>query len=158
MGTYYTLGIVKKFTAQTNAAISQDDWLKTLNERFDLTLFDLTFEDKTIKAQLKQNIFTADIADFFEKLKTITGMRHIDYFHQEYGDRIDDYPHESDRFTFVDSEKNEIKMFVHFIFVFTEGKVLVEEFSAEPRLMNWLFRHSNFDNRLAGAVVSGIVG
>lgn len=44
------------------------------------------------------------------------------------------------------------------VLVFIEGKVRAESFSVEPVLMNWLFRHSDFSNPLAGAVVSGIIG
>lgn len=35
-------------------------------------------------------------------------------------------------------------------------KVLVEEFSIEPKLINWLFRHANLDNCLAGAIISTV--
>ena len=44
------------------------------------------------------------------------------------------------------------------VLVFIEGKVMAESFSVEPVLMNWLFRHSDFGNPLAGTVVSSIVG
>ena len=42
--------------------------------------------------------------------------------------------------------------------LFIEGKVLAEEFYTEPHLINWLFRHSNIQNKLAGCVISDIVG
>lgn len=44
------------------------------------------------------------------------------------------------------------------LFLLIEGKVGADEFSIEPLLINWLFRHSSFDNPLAGAVMSNIIG
>lgn len=34
----------------------------------------------------------------------------------------------------------------------------MEEFFSEPLLINWLFRNSTIDNKLAGCVISDIVG
>jgi len=42
--------------------------------------------------------------------------------------------------------------------LFIEGKVLVEEFSYEPKIVNWLFRHSNISNPLTGCVMSDVLG
>lgn len=41
--------------------------------------------------------------------------------------------------------------------LFIQGKVLVEEFSFEPKLMNWLFRHINISNLLTGCVMSDVL-
>jgi hypothetical protein len=39
-----------------------------------------------------------------------------------------------------------------------EGKVLVEEFNADPVLIDDLSRHSNISHPLKGAVISQVVG
>jgi hypothetical protein len=157
MGAYYTLGITEKFTAKTDAVLSKDNWLRILNERFDISLYDITIDDKSVSAELKENVIKDNIDDFYIKLKNITGHRRIDYYYEEHGKNVNDYPSDRSRFSFFDNEKNQIRMQIDFIFLFTEGKVSSEEFDAEPMLMNWLFRHSDFGNPLAGTIISTIV-
>ena len=44
------------------------------------------------------------------------------------------------------------------IMLMIEGKVFAEEFDTDPMLINYLFRNSNINNPLCGAVISEIVG
>ncbi len=41
--------------------------------------------------------------------------------------------------------------------LFIQGKVFVEEFSFEPKIINWLFRHIDISNSLAGCVMSDVL-
>lgn len=158
MGSYYALSIVQNFTAESRTVFSQEDWKRNLNDRFDISIFDISIADNKVSGQLKRNVFEEDIADFYEKLKTITEGPYIKEYYDMFRDKIDEYPQFTDRFYFKDHDNNEIKLFMDIIVLFEEGKVLAEAFNIEPMLMNWLFRNSNFNNRLAGAIVSGIVG
>lgn len=158
MGTYYALGVVKGFKAQTNHAISKDDWERILNERFDTELFHLVLENNSITATMKQGVFKENIEGLFQKLIDITGNKWIGDYFQEYGDMIENYPSQQCNFSVFDNDKNKIKLFIDFALIFIEGKVLAEQFATEPMLINWLFRHARFDNKLAGAIVSDIIG
>lgn len=51
-----------------------------------------------------------------------------------------------------------ITLSAEFAILFIEGKVAVEEFSIEPNLMNWLFRHVDLSNPLSGCIMTDIVG
>ncbi|MFH0925450.1 MAG: hypothetical protein V1872_07435 [bacterium] len=159
MGTFYALGVATNIDGCTSKkALSKKEWEDILNERFDLELFDLIIKDNSIKATLKQEIFKNNIKDFFQKLKDITMSENVDYYLEEYGDDVERYQTAEDSLCVLDKEGNEIELCVVFALLFIEGKVSVEEFNIEPKLMNWLFRHTNFGNKLAGAIVSSIVG
>lgn len=41
--------------------------------------------------------------------------------------------------------------------LFIEGKVFVEEFTFEPKIINWLFRNSSISNPLSGCVMSNVL-
>lgn len=57
-----------------------------------------------------------------------------------------------------DDYGKEVIVYITMALLFTEGKVLAETFNKEAKLINWLFRHSNIENKLTGAVISDIVG
>ena len=42
--------------------------------------------------------------------------------------------------------------------LFIEGKVFVEEFSFEPKLMSWLSRHIDISNPLSGCIMNDVQG
>lgn len=158
MGTFYALGAVKELNANTKKALSKDEWKMLLHERFDTELFDFTVNNCEMTATLKADIFKENIRDFFGKLKVITGDESIAYKFEEFGDEIEEYTTGRCNFYVVDGEKNRVKLSVFYALLFIEGKVLVEQFSTEPVLINWLFRHVDFGNKLAGAIVSDIFG
>ncbi|MCI1763677.1 hypothetical protein [Heyndrickxia oleronia] len=39
-----------------------------------------------------------------------------------------------------------ILLSAEFAILYIEGKVIIEEFNNEPKLINWLFRHSDLSN------------
>ena len=78
------------------------------------------------------------------------------YYLEKYGSDIDRFPSENCKFVAHDADKKRIDIRASLSLLFIEGKVLVEQFSIEPALLNWLFRHSDFGNPLAGAVLSDI--
>jgi hypothetical protein len=158
MGTYYTLGVIKEFTATSNDSYSETDWQNFLNEKIDTTLFNLIIEGegKSISGNLKEGIFENNIQDFYSKLIKITDDASIGEYLSYNGVDINNY--EVDRikeYYYMDNHK-EIVMIYYYVMLFTEGKVLAEEFSIEPKLINWLFRHSDFGNRLSGCITSSI--
>ena len=57
----------------------------------------------------------------------------------------------------LDNEGNSIKLSTSMALLFIEGKVSVESFNIDPKLINWLFRHSDISNKLSGCVISDIV-
>jgi hypothetical protein len=160
MGTYYTLGVIKKFTAKYNDSYLETDWQKFLNEKIDTTLFNLIIEDegKSISGVLKEGIFENNIQDFYSKLIKITNKNSINYYFNCYGVDINKYYDDSMKMNFYMDENKKIVVTFYYVSLFIEGKVLVEEFSIEPKLMNWLFRHCNFGNLLSGCIISNIIG
>jgi hypothetical protein len=158
MGTYYGLGIVKEFTARSKTDIAATEWRDIILSRFDLDLFDTSFDHNAMSGKLKQTLFTEHVRDFFDTLEQITSDKHIDYYFDEYGDQIDNYPLETTNFSFDDSKRGKIALSIQFALLFIEGKVGAEIFSTEPKLINWLFRHADIKNPLAGAIVSDIIG
>jgi len=157
MGTFYALGVIKSFNAKSTNVLSVDEWNKLLNEKIDTDLFDIITEGNHIRGRIKNNIFSDNIDDFYKKLKSITHEKDIDYFFLEYGTEIENYQDEDGIMYIHDSEGSSIALHIVFVSLFIEGKVLVEEFNIEPMLINWLFRHTDFGNRLAGCIVSDIV-
>jgi hypothetical protein len=188
MGTYYTLGIIRKFEARATKGknprwldekivpLKRNEWIKTLSDRIDPYLFDLVVqEDGSIRAELKNEIFQQHINSFYDVLRNILGEKrneNIDYYEKSYcmhkkdiygkdGD-VDDndyYSIEGARpIHIIDKAGNGIFLKCDFIMLMLEGKVLEEEFYTDPVLINYLFRHSNIDNPLRGAVISEVVG
>lgn len=160
MGTYYSLGIIKNFVAKSNEVISDLDWTHHLNQRIDLSLFDLDISSHGmhIEGTLKEGIFEKNINDFYDKLEQITHRGDIKDYLEESGVEIDDYYDDYTSFFLKPNTYGEISVDITFATLFTEGKVLVEEFDMEPMLMNWLFRHADFGNCLSGCVISSITG
>jgi hypothetical protein len=160
MGTFYTLGVIEKFAATSNDLHSEMDWQKFLNEKIDATLFDLIIENggKSIRGTLKEGIFENNIQDFYSRLIKITNDRSINNYFEHYGVDINNYHAGRIKMNFYLDENKEIIMTLNYVSLFIEGKVLVEEFSIEPKLMNWLFRHCDFGNPLSGCIISSITG
>lgn len=160
MGTYYALGIVQTFTAKpSTSSLTGRQLEQIITERLDLDLFEIENKNGELSGTLKAGLFEDRVADFFQKLKAIANVhRNIDYYLNEFGTDIEEYPQEYCRVYFRDAEGNEISLAMDVVLLFIEGKVGAEEFDIEPLLINWLFRHSHFDNPLAGAVMSSIVG
>jgi hypothetical protein len=157
MGAYYTLGLIQRFTARSERALSEEKWKQLLNERVNLELFEIEFTPDQVNAVLKEKIFEDNIEDFYCKLKKITHDNGIDYYFTENGTQRDNYDWDRTRVYFCNDENEKIAMHVlEYTSLFTEGKVLAEEFSIEPKLINWLFRHCDFGNCLAGAIISTI--
>ena len=158
MGTYYGLGIAGTIEAQARKPMSEEQWRALLVDRFDLELFDVTSNDSAFKAALKKEIFSENISSFFKALQQMTGCKNVDLYFNEYGTKMENYPKDEMLYFLPDLEGNRIRVFIRSVLLFTEGKVIAEEFAIEPKLINWLFRHVKLDNKLTGAVVSGIVG
>lgn len=159
MGTYYTLGIITIFKATSNQQLTKTEWQRALDERVDLELFDLTFNDLNVAAKLKPIIFKENITDFYAVLREILGTNrnpNIDFYENNSGTSIEEYQIANTRLILQENELL-IKIDIQFVLLFLEGKVSVEEFYTEPALINWLFRHSKIDNKLAGCVISQVV-
>jgi glutamine cyclotransferase len=159
MGTYYALNVVNNFKAKPTKSLTAHEMEKAVNERLNLELFDVTFANDCLQGNLKPDLFKDNIEDFFNKLYLITNRStRASYYFQKFGNDIDQYPCEFERWSICDSEGNEINLQGNLVSLFLEGKVGAEEFDIEPALINWLFRHINFGNPLAGAIMSSIVG
>lgn len=158
MGTYYGLGVVKTFQTRTIAALTTQELEKAVNERLNLDLFDVTITNHQLHGTLKANLFQDRIEDFFSKLQAIVTSSSVKFYWEEFGNDIDQYPYEDCTLKFSDAQNHQITIHMGVVFLFLEGKVSAEKFDLEPSLMNWLFRHSNFDNILAGAIISDIIG
>ncbi|MCM3671637.1 hypothetical protein M3181_22020 [Mesobacillus maritimus] len=185
MGTFYTLGIINRFGAQATKGgskyfgrehlpLGESVWKEVLNERIDTSIFDLEMQEEgTITGLLKNSVFQENINDFYEILREILGEHrngNIDHYEKDYflhhrdihGEDVEDdadYPFEwADDIRILNKDGLEIRIECQFIMLMLEGKVLVEEFSTDPVLINYLFRNSNIKNPLAGAVISQVVG
>lgn len=157
MATYYTLGIVKNFTATSFGALSENEWKNFLNERFDLEQYSLHVDDKAVKGTLKENVFEEHIEDFYMKLVAMIGDDYILNWYNDHQTNLDSYEHWVTELRWK-QEGIPITLTSELALLFTEGKVGAEEFIIEPKLINWLFRHANLSNKLTGCVMSGIVG
>lgn len=153
MGTYYALGIGKEFDAYTNATFTSEKWQKILNERFDIDLYNIDIQPNSVEANLKQGVFEENIEDLYRLLKQITQKESIDYYFTRHGTKKDEYSSDIIVVHISDEEGNKIRLRIKLILLFIEGKVLAEEFSCEPKIVNWLFRHSNLNNKLAGCII-----
>ncbi|WP_050632259.1 hypothetical protein [Bacillus andreraoultii] len=157
MGTYYAIGVVKKFTTKSNQVLSEADWKDHLNERLDTEQYSIKFEDTSVEGVLKNLVFENNIEDFYNKLVNITINDRISYYFERSGTDIDKYQFWITGMTLKEYNPN-ILLSVEFAILFIEGKVFVEEFSVEPKLINWLFRHTDLSNPLSGCIMSDIVG
>jgi hypothetical protein len=160
VGTYYAIGIVKKFEAKAKRAIDLPSLEKAVGERLDLSLFDLSHADGKLEGTLKPGLFEEHIEGFVDRLTEIApdSKSTVRYCFESYGTDIDKYDSEYRRMRIPSPEGQSVDVRADMVLVFVEGKVMAESFSVEPVLMNWLFRHSDFSNPLEGAVVSGIIG
>lgn len=163
MGTYYAIGIVKKFKTQAKHAvlpISPSALEEAVAKRWELDLFDLSHADRILEGTLKPGLFENNIRGFVDKLVEIApeceSVFRFNYEH--YGTDIDRYDPQSCRMTIPSPDGQLVAVRVDLAPVFIEGKVLAECFTIEPVLMSWLFRHCNLGNPLVGAVVSSIIG
>src|SRR5690242_3983949 len=91
MGTYYTLGVIQKFMAQSEQALSEEKWKQLVSERIDMELFEMTFSNQQIQGVLRDKLFEDNIKDFYSKLKKITHYTSIDYYFKENGTQIANY-------------------------------------------------------------------
>jgi len=163
MGTYYTVGVIKYFSIKT-AAYSEisvpGDYLEILDRNLlDVSLYDTRMENEYLIGELKKEIFKENIKDLYQKLKKITGVPNIDYYFESHGENIEEYPDWPITIK-IQSKKLEFLIEARYILLFIEGKVFAESFgfNIEPRLINWLFRHSSIDNKLKGCMISDITG
>lgn len=157
MGTYYALGIVKKFTAKSNQALSQTDWKKHLNERLDMEQYFINFRDNAVEGELKKEVFEGNIGDLYHKLVKITNNEQIAIYFEDSGTDMEKYQDWVTVMTVKEHSPN-ISIRAKFAILFIEGKVIAEEFSFEPLLMNWLFRHVDLSNPLSGCIMTDILG
>ncbi|TMN21850.1 hypothetical protein [Lentibacillus cibarius] len=157
MGTYYALGIVKKFTAKSNQELSEANWEDHMNERLDIDQYAVSVKDNVIEGVLKEKVFRENIEDLYNKLVQITNDRQVSVYLEDSGTDIEQYQTWRTGMTIKEYDSN-ITLTVELVILFIEGKVIVEEFSIEPKLINWLFRHASLSNPLAGCIMSDIVG
>ena len=188
MGTFYTIGIINKFDARATKGtsrhyqfrdhlpLSETEWKEALGKRIDTAIFKLEMqEDGTIKGFLNNDVFNQNIKGFYDVLREILGEGrngNFDYYEknmirngelQEINDNDEyydtGYPFEwAHPLRILNKDGVEIQINCQFIMLFIEGKVLVEEFFTDPVMINYLFRHSNINNPLKGAVISQVVG
>jgi hypothetical protein len=156
LGAFYILGIVKKFEAKSTQPLDQVNWNHYLNERLDTEQYTTTLADYTAKGELKEGVFEENIKIFYDKLIEMTGDEKIAIYFDHSGTDIDKY---QVRDTMMKFEYHDVHITLSatIAILFIEGKVFVEEFSFEPKLMNWLFRHTDISNPLAGCVMSDVL-
>src|SRR5690625_5628212 len=73
MGTDYSLGIITKFSATSNTELTGEEWLNVLNERIDVSLFDLETAEKEAMGALQKDVFRENITGFYDVLRKILG-------------------------------------------------------------------------------------
>lgn len=157
MGAFYILGIVKKFEAKSTQALDQANWNQNLNERLDMEQYAVNLTDYTATGVLKEGVFEQNIETFYDKLVEMTGDEKIAIYFEHSGTDIEKY---QIRDTMMKFEYHDVHITIcaTIAILFIEGKVFVEEFSFEPKLMNWLFRHTDISNPLVGCVMSDVQG
>lgn len=158
MGTYYGLGVAHFFEIYSNGSVNKEVWMKVLNDKLNLDLYDITFYSESIEGVLKERIFEDNVEAVFQLLKQITQDTNVDYYFREYGANRADYPYGMTYMKLKDDNGHEMLFKTELSLLFIEGKVGAEEFSFEPKIINWLFRHSNIDNPLMGCIFGDIVG
>lgn len=157
MGAFYILGIIDKFEAISTSPLNQIDWEQYINERLDLEQYTISLTDHVVKGKLREEVFKDNIEDFYKKLVEITREEEIAYYFHNNKTDIDSYHCRYTRMT-LDYPDTQITISAEIAVLFIEGKVFVEEFSYEPKLMNWLFRHIDISNPLTGCVISDVLG
>lgn len=106
MGTYYAMGIVKKFTAKSTQALSQTKWNKHLNERLDMEEYTMNFGDNAAEGVLNNEIFEKNIEDSYNKLVSITNNEQISIYFEDTGTDIENYQDWTTRITIKQRNPN----------------------------------------------------
>ncbi|MHA6250330.1 hypothetical protein ACXYMZ_00180 [Oceanobacillus sp. CAU 1775] len=156
LGAFYILGIVNKFEAKFTNPLNQVHWEQYINERIDLEQYTTTLTDFTAKGELKERVFKENIESFYKKLVEITKDDKIATYFEDSKTDIDNYQSRHTVMTFQYPD-TQITISAEIAILFIEGKVFVEEFSFEPKIINWLFRHIDISNPLAGCVMSDVL-
>jgi hypothetical protein len=65
MGTDYGLGPIVSFRVESDTTLSLENWTEILSQRIDLSLFDLTLNEKELTGKINAQIFKENILDFF---------------------------------------------------------------------------------------------
>lgn len=156
MGSFYILGIVNKFEAKSTSSLNQAHWEQYLNERLDLKQYTTTLTDNTVNGELKEEVFKENIEDFYKRLIEITGDDKIAIYFEDSKTDIENYQSRTTGMTFKYHD-TQITISAEIVILFIEGKVFVEEFSYEPKIINWLFRHIDISNPLAGCVMNDVL-
>lgn len=157
MGSFYVFGIVKKFEANSTNPLDQANWKEYLNKRLDLEQYVTDWSDYTANGELKEEVFKNNIENFYKNLVEIACNESIASYFEDFGTELENYQIRNTKMTFGYHETN-ITISAEIAILFIEGKVLVEEFSFEPKLINWLFRHIDISNPLRGCVMSDVLG
>ncbi|MEN1970393.1 hypothetical protein WMZ97_20250 [Lentibacillus sp. N15] len=161
MGTDYSIGVIRNFTAEANQNVSLEEWQTVLHDRLDLDCYTLTPQDTTLTGELDATVFRDNIAGFYQFLQYILEEDrnpNVDYYFEEFGTELSNYQNFPSYFSLKKKNGLSIQLHCNMALLFVEGKVMVEEFYTEPVMMNWLFRNSKIENKLAGCIVSGIIG
>ena len=156
MGAFYIFGIVNKFEAISTSPLDQTHWEQYLKERLDLEQYTTTLTEYTAKGKLINGVFKDNIEGFYKKLVEITRDDEIAIYFEDSKTNIDNYQSRNTTMTFKHHDK-QITISAEIAILFIQGKVFVEEFSFEPKIMNWLFRHSSISNPLSGCVMSDVL-
>lgn len=156
MGSFYILGVVNKFEAKSTSPLNQAHWEQYLNERLDLKQYTTTLTDQTAKGELKEEVFKENIEDLYKRLIEITGDDKIAIYFEDSKTDIENYQSRITVMTFKYHD-TQITISAEIAILFIEGKVFVEEFSYEPKIINWLFRHINISNPLTGCVMGDVL-
>lgn len=156
MGAFYILGIINKFEAKFTNSLDQVHWEQYLNERIDLEQYTTTLTDFTVKGELKEGVFRENIESFYKKLVEITNDDNIATYFDDSKTDIDNYQSRHTVMTFQYPD-TQITISAEISVLFIEGKVFVEEFNFEPKIINWLFRHIDISNPLTGCVMSDVL-
>lgn len=156
MGAFYILGIVNKFEAKSTSPLGQIHWEQYVNERLDLEQYTTTLTDFTAKGKLKEGVFKENIESFYKKLVEITKDDTIATYFEDSKTDINNYQGRNTVMTFQYPD-TQITLSAEIAILFIQGKVFVEEFSFEPKIINWLFHHIDISNPLAGCVMSDVL-
>jgi hypothetical protein len=161
MGTDYSIGVIRNFTAKANRNVSLEEWKAVLHDRLDLDCYTLAAQDTILTGELDPAIFRDNIAGFYQLLQLVLGEDrnpNVDYYFEEFGTEMNDYQFFGAYLPLKKKNGLTIQIDCDIALLFIEGKTMAEVFESEPTLINWLFRNSNVDNKLAGCMISGIVG
>src|SRR5699024_141205 len=135
--------IITNINGTSNTELTGEDWLNVLIQSIDVSLYDL----ETAETEATGAIQTDGIWG------NITG-----YYERELGTKLYNYQFWRTPLKLQKENGISIQFDLTMALLFIEGKVMAEIFNSDPVLINWLFRNSNIDNKLAGCVISSIVG